>query len=387
MLHNTGRAKGWMATTLCCSILLLSACSDQSSQNAQQQGQAQQQPPTKVDVVTLKPTNLEVKEQVSGRVVAFLTAEIRPQVGGIIEERLFDEGTVVNEGDVLYQIDDATYEADLASAKADLAVANANASSVKQKAERYRNLVKQAAVSKQDAIDAESEWKQAEAQILAARAAVKQAQINLDYTKITSPISGVISRSSVTKGALVTAQQTTALATVRQMSPIYVDIQRPATDMLKARKSGGAEVPVLITLEDGTQYSEQGVLKFSETSVDETTGMVTARAEFPNADGLLVPGMYVRATLITETIENALSVPQKGITRQRDGSTTALVVGSNNAVESRTVEVGEAIGDQWLVKSGLKEGDRVIVAGLQKVKAGATVEPVDSAATTAQANQ
>jgi membrane fusion protein (multidrug efflux system) len=385
MLHNTGRAKGWMATTLCCSILLLSACSDSSAPGAQA-GQPQQMPPTKVDVVTIKPTTLEVKEPVSGRVVAFLTAEIRPQVGGIIEKRLFEEGSIVKEGDVLYQIDDATYEAELASAKADLAVANANAISVKQKADRYRTLVKQAAVSKQDAADAESAWKQADAQILAAKAAVKQAQINLDYTKIKAPISGVISRSSVTKGALVTAQQTTALATVRQMSPIYVDIQRPASDMLKARKSANAQVPVFITLEDGSQYAEQGVLKFSETSVDETTGMVTARAEFPNTEGVLVPGMYVRATLITETIENALSVPQRGVSRQRDGSTTVMVIGANNVVEARPLEVGDAVGDQWLVKSGLKEGDRVIVAGLQKIKPGATVEPVDSAAP-APANQ
>lgn len=310
---------------------------------------------------------------------AYRTAEIRPQVSGIIQKRLFVEGSTVNEGDVLYQIDPAVYQAALASAKADLAVANANAASVKEQADRYSRLVKQSAVSKQEAADAVSAWKQAQAQILAAEAAVKTAQIDLNYTKITAPISGIVGRSAVTEGALVSAAQSTALATIRQISPVYVDMQRPATAVLKMKRSdAGQEMPVSLVLEDGAAYDEQGKLEFSEVSVDETTGTVNARARFENSQAMLLPGMYVRATIVTQTIEDAILAPQKGITRQPDGSTVALIVNADGVVATQKVEVGDAIRDQWFINSGLKPGDKVIVGGLQKVKAGDKVEMVES---------
>ncbi|SFF86988.1 efflux RND transporter periplasmic adaptor subunit [Neptunomonas qingdaonensis] len=371
MVTNTQLKRGAAFATICC-VLFLVGCQEEQVQ------QAQPKAPTKVDVVTIKAESIEVKESGSGRVTASKTAEIRPQVSGILQKRLFTEGSTVKEGDALYQIDPAVYQAALASAEADLAVAKANAVSLKEQAERFSRLVKQSAVSKQEAANAVSSWKQAQAQILAAEAAVKAAQINLDYTKITAPISGIIGRSTVTEGALVSAAQTTALATIRQITPLYVDMQRPVTAVLKMkRKSTAQEIPVSLVLEDGYPYDEQGRLEFSEVSVDETTGTVNARARFENSQGLLLPGMYVRATIITEKISDAILAPQKGITHQPDGSTVALVVNPDGVVVTQKVEVGDAIGDQWLIKSGLKPGDKVIVGGLQKVKAGNKAEAIE----------
>ena len=351
MVTNTQLKRGAAFATISC-VLFLVGCQEEQVQ------QAQPKAPTKVDVVTIKTETIEVKETGSGRVTASKTAEIRPQVSGILQKRLFTEGSTVKEGDALYQIDSAVYQAALASAKADLAVANANAASLKEQAERFSRLVKQSAVSKQEAANAVSSWKQAQAQILAAEAAVKAAQINLNYTKITAPISGIIGRSTVTEGALVSAAQTTALATIRQITPLYVDMQRPVTAVLKMkRKSTAQEIPVNLVLEDGYPYDEQGRLEFSEVSVDETTGTVNARARFENTQGLLLPGMYVRATIITDQISDAILAPQKGITHQPDGSTAALVVNPDGVVITQKVEVGDAIGDQWLVKSGLNPGD------------------------------
>jgi len=384
MVTNTQFKRGAAFATIC-SVLLLAGCQEEQAQAQTQAPQASA--PMKVDVVTIKSETVEVKESGAGRVTASKTAEIRPQVGGILQKRLFTEGSTVKEGDVLYQIDSAVYQAALASAKADLAVARANAASVKEQADRYTRLVKQAAVSKQEAADAVSSWKQAQAQILASEAAVKTAQINVNYTKITAPISGVIGRSTVTEGSLVSAAQTTALATIRQISPVYVDMQRPATAVLKMkRKAAGQEMPVSLVLEDGYKYDEQGTLEFSEVSVDETTGMVNARARFENPHGLLLPGMFVRATIITEKVNDAMLAPQKGITRQPDGSTVALVVSAEGIVVARKVEVGDAIRDQWLVKSGLNPGDKVIISGLQKIKAGDKVDAVEQGAATATAS-
>ncbi|MDN2659335.1 efflux RND transporter periplasmic adaptor subunit [Neptunomonas sp. CHC150] len=375
MVTNT-QLKRSVAFATICSVLFLAGC-----QEEQQAQQAPPKAPTKVDVVTIKTESVEITESGAGRVTAYRTAEIRPQVSGIIQKRLFVEGSTVNEGDVLYQIDPAVYQAALASAKADLAVANANAASVKEQADRYSRLVKQSAVSKQEAADAVSAWKQAQAQILAAEAAVKTAQIDLNYTKITAPISGIVGRSAVTEGALVSAAQSTALATIRQISPVYVDMQRPATAVLKMKRSdAGQEIPVSLVLEDGAAYDEQGKLEFSEVSVDETTGTVNARARFENSQAMLLPGMYVRATIVTQTIEDAILAPQKGITRQPDGSTVALIVNADGVVATQKVEVGDAIRDQWFINSGLKPGDKVIVGGLQKVKAGDKVEMVESGA-------
>lgn len=371
-----------LAAAVFFTVLLLSACQAES-QSAAPAGAQQQRPPTKVDVVTIKAQPFDVTEQGSGRVTAYRAAEVRPQITGIIEKRLFEEGTEVNEGDLLYQVDAASYEAALASAEAQLAVAEATARNARNRTERYRDLIQRNAISRQDADDAEATFRQAQAQIEAAKAAVKAAQINVDYTRITAPISGYISRSSVTEGALVSAGQASPLATIRQLSPIYVDIKRPAAATIRTRGREG-EIPVTLQLEDGSNYDETGTLQFSETSVDEGTGMVTARARFDNASDALLPGMFVRARIVAETIDNAILAPQQAVSRQPDGSTLVMTVDQNNAVQPRPIVVSRTIGDQWLVTEGLTEGDRVIVTGLQKIQPGATVDPIEKATETAE---
>lgn len=354
-------------------MLFLTGC--QSDQKAAAGGAGAARPPTTVDVKTLVAEDVELKETSSGRATAFREAEVRPQISGIIQKRLFEEGSTVKKGEVLYQVDPAPYQAVLESAKAGLAVAQANLDSTRNKAERYRSLAAQSAVSKQDAEDTAAAWKQAEAQIQVAQAAIQSANINLGYTQIAAPISGVVSRSSVTEGALVSAQQATALTTILQLSPVYVDIKRNALTAMKSSQQPALEVTLM--LEDGTAYPEKGVLKFSESSVDEGTGMLNARVLFENKDGLLLPGMFVRASLATEMIKNALLAPQQGVTRTPSGGASALVVNAENKVESRDVAVAQTIGDQWLVRSGLVAGDRVIYSGLQKIKVGDTVQPLE----------
>jgi membrane fusion protein (multidrug efflux system) len=365
----------WPALVLAGAAVLLAGC---QNDNGQQAGAAP--PPPAVEVVTLKAQPVDISETYSGRVTAFRSAEIRPQVSGIILERTFEEGAYVEAGDLLYQIDPAIYEAELASARSELALAQANAESARLLAQRYSELVKSSAVSRQEADNAEAAWKQAQAQIQAARAAVQRAKINLDYTRITAPISGIISRSSVTEGALVSAQQSTALATVHQLSPIYVDIRQPATALLKLKRNPEGPAPsIRIQLEDGTPYAETGTLKFAESQVDQSTGTVNVRALFDNADGLLLPGMYVRADMVIEQLDSAILAPQPGITRQPNGSATALVVNAEGVVEARTVETRRAIGDKWLIASGLSAGDRLIVKGLQKVGPGSPVNAQEAA--------
>lgn len=337
-------------------------------------------PPTTVDVVTLNGTSVDITETYAARVAAYRSAEIRPQVGGIILARSFEEGSHVDAGDLLYQIDPAVYKAELASAKSELAVAEANAQSARLLAKRYSELVKSSAVSRQEADNADAAWKQAQAQIQAAEAAVQSAQINLDYTRITAPISGVISRSSVTEGALVSAAQANALATIRQLSPVYVDIRQPASSVMSMKRGDQTTADVHLQLEDGSKLDEAGTLKFSESSVDEGTGTVNVRAIFENQQELLLPGMFVRASVVVERLENVLMAPQRGIVRLPDGSTQALIVNADNTVEKRPVEVGRAIGDKWVVLAGLAEGDRLVISGLQKVSAGAVVNPREQTA-------
>ncbi|KEA63348.1 Membrane fusion protein of RND family multidrug efflux pump [Marinobacterium lacunae] len=364
--------RSWPSSLLIGGILLsLAGCQDKSDQGA-----GATPPPTTVDVVTLQTQVVDISETYAGRVAAYRSAEIRPQVGGIILARSFEEGSRVEAGELLYQIDPSLYKAELASAESELALAQANAQSARLLAERYRELVKSSAVSRQEADDAEAEWKQAQAQIQAAKAAVQSARINLDYTRITAPISGIISRSSVTEGALVSAAQSSALATIRQLSPVYVDIRQPASSVLKMKRNrDDLTADVYVQLEDGLQLSETGTLKFSESSVDEGTGTVNVRAEFTNGDELLLPGMFVRASVVVEHLDAAVLAPQQGITRLPNGSTQAMVVDGENKVEVRPVEVGRAIDDKWVVRSGLSAGDKLIIGGLQKVAAGATVTP------------
>jgi membrane fusion protein, multidrug efflux system len=359
-------------------FLSLPGCDGKSDQEAKA---APQMPPQAVDVYTVKTQPFKLSETYAGRVSAYRTAEIRPQVNGIILKRFFVEGATVKAGDQLYQIDPAPYRAELNPASSELAVAEANAESVRLKAKRYRELLTTNAISQQDADDAAAAWKQAQAQIQVARAAVQSAKINLDYTSITAPISGVISRSNVTEGALVSAQQATALATVRQLSPVYVDIQQPAAAVLRMRRQGDfTDHEVYLKLEDGTRHNETGKLQFSEAHVDPGTGTVNVRAVFENKDRLLMPGMFVRADVVIEGLNQAILVPQQGVSINPNGLTNTMIVGAENKIESREIKVLKAVDDKWLVSEGLQEGDQVVIKGLQKIKVGAVVNPTDPVA-------
>ena len=342
-------------------------------------------PPSAVDVVTLNQTPLKLTTELSGRTSAHRIAEVRPQVNGIILKRYFVEGSDVKAGQVLYQIDPATYEAAVASAEASLAKAEATEQSARLKAKRYAELVKVKAISTQDYDDAQASWKQAVAEIAAAKAALKSARIDLGYTKVRATISGRIGKSSVTEGALVTAQQAASLTTIQQLDPIYVDVTQSTTDLLQLRQlyaSGQLEhtqdgAVVHFVLENGAAYPHSGKLEFSDVTVDETTGMVTVRALAPNPDRLLLPGMFVRAILTQGEQPNGLLVPQAAVSRTAKGGASVLLVNADNKVEQREIEVGRAFHGNWVVESGLKGGERVIVAGLQKVRPGAEVAPKD----------
>ncbi len=347
-----------------------------------QQASAPQAVP--VGVITLKSQALTLKKELPGRISAFQIAEIRPQVSGIVQSRLFKEGAQVKQGQALYQIDPATFEADLAASEAAVARAEASIASTKSKASRYSELLKIKAVSQQDFDEADAAQKQAQAELLTAKAQLKSAQINLDYSHVSSPISGQISKSSVTVGALVSANQTTALATVTQLDPIYVDLTQSSnelTQLKKAISSGSLSVDsqsqtdVELQMEDGSTYPLKGTLQFSEVTVDPSTGSVTLRAKFPNPDKLLLPGMYARASVVEGVKQNAILVPQRGVSRNTKGEPTAMVVSKENTVESRVLKVDRTIGSNWLVTDGLSDGDKVIIEGLQKIRPGAPVNP------------
>lgn len=328
-----------------------------------------------VGVVTLQPKTVSLSNELPGRTAAFRAAEVRPQVDGIILKRLFTEGADIKAGQQLYQIDPSTYEATLSSAQASV-------EQYRSLTGRYRQLIDEQAVSRQ-------EYDTARAQQMQAEATVKSAQINLRYTKVLAPISGRIGRSAVTEGALVSNGQTTALATIQQLDPIYVDVTQSYTDMLKLRralengqlqKAGANAAKVNLKLEDGSKYPLDGTLEFSEVSVDETTGSVTLRAKFPNPDHLLLPGMFVHATLPAGIAQQAILAPQIGVTRDLKGNPTAMVVTADNKVEQRPLKASRNIGNEVLVESGLKAGDKIIVEGLQYVKPGAQVNPHEAKA-------
>jgi membrane fusion protein (multidrug efflux system) len=340
--------------------------------------------PPEVGIVVVKPERISLTTELSGRTTPQLIAEVRPQVGGIILKRLFTEGSNIQAGQVLYQIDPASYQAAYASVKAAESRSEANLIPARLKEERYRDLVKIKAVSQQDYDDAYASLKQAEADVAATRAAVETARINLAYTKITAPISGRIGRSTVTDGALVTASQPAALATIQQLGSMYVDVTQSSAELLKLKqnlasgllKSGGAQARVTLLLEDGTPYPLQGTLKFSEVTVDPSTGSITLRAIFPNPKQTLLPGMFVRAVLEEGIGEQAILVPQRGVTRNPKGDALVMVVGAEEKVEPRPIKVVRTVSDNWLVSEGLKAGDRVIVEGLQKARPGTPVKAV-----------
>lgn len=341
-------------------------------------------PAPEVTVVTLASQSVTLETELPGRTTPFGIAEVRPQVNGIIQKRLFREGSDVAAGAALYQIDPAPYQATLDSVRAALQRSEANLVAARLRADRYKGLVAINAVSQQDYDDAVATLKQAEAAIASDKAAIRMAEINIGYTRIVSPIAGRVGRSVVTPGALVTANQADALATVQQLDPIYVDVTQSSADLLRLRrdlaegrlKSDKGQAVVRLRLEDGTPYAPPGRLQFSEATVDERTGAVTLRAVFPNPNKELLPGMYVRAVIEEGTADGVLLVPQQGVTRNPKGDATTLVVKADNTVELRQIDAPRAVGDKWLVTSGLQAGDRVIVEGLQKVRPGAAVRPV-----------
>lgn len=340
-----------------------------------------------VGVVTLQPQRIALTSELPGRVASTVSAEVRPQVSGIVQQRLFVEGAPVKAGQVLYQIDAASTQAAVASAEATLGRAQATLAAAKLKATRNRELVAIQAVSRQDADDAEAALMQAEADVAAAKAALQTQRINLEHTSVTAPVAGRIGRSSVTPGALVTANQTSALATVQQLDPIYIDVTQTSSALLAlkrsladgALKNGAAKVKLV--LEDGTPYAEAGVLQFSEATVDPNTGSVTMRVQAPNPRGDLLPGMYVCAVLEQGVLEQALLVPQQSVTRDAAGQASVAVVDVDGKLQPRVVTTTRALGDQWLIGAGLAAGDRVAVEGQQKVAPGSTVQavPVDTA--------
>ncbi len=344
-------------------VLLLAGCKEP------EQTAAAKTP--EVGVVTLKSESVLLSSDLPGRTSAFRVAEVRPQVSGIIQKRLFNEGAVVKQGQQLYQIDPSTYQAAYDKAKANL-------DTTRNLAERYKRLVETRAISRQQYDDADANYRQAQADL-------RMAQINLQYTKVLAPISGRISRSAITEGALVNSNQADPLASINQLDPIYVDVTQASTDMLRLRRevasgqlsmAGPDQVKVQLTLEDGTAYSEPGALKFTEVTVDPSTGAVTMRAAFPNPDNILLPGMFVHAKLAEGVRDQAIMVPQQGVTRDLKGQATALVVGADNTAELRNIQVMRSIGNQWLVESGLNAGDRVITEGVQRARPGSPVNPV-----------
>lgn len=373
----TSHARVTLLSSLIVSAILLSGCDNSADQQAHA-------PTPQVTVHVVNNAPLSITTELPGRTSAFRVAEVRPQVSGIILKRHFTEGGDVQAGDSLYQIDPATYQAAYDSAKGDESKAQAAAAIAHLTVKRYVPLLGTKYISQQDYDQAVATARQADADVMAAKAAVESARINLAYTKVTSPITGRIGKSSVTEGALVTNGQSDALATVQQLDPIYVDVTQSSTDFMRLKQEsleqGGEAKSVQLLMENGQAYSLKGTLQFSDVTVDESTGSITLRAIFPNPQHILLPGMFVRARIDEGVNPNAMLVPQQGVTRTPRGDATVLLVNDKNQVETRNVVASQAIGDQWLITSGLKSGDKVIVSGLQKVRPGATVKAEEDTA-------
>jgi len=351
-------------------------------------------PPPEVSVVTVHRGSVPITTELPGRTSAYLVAQVRARVDGIVLKREFKEGSDVKTGERLYQIDQAPYVAALNSAQASLEKAQANRASTTAQAERFKILVASNAVSKQDYDNAIAAQGQAAADVGSGKAAVQTAQINLGYTSVVSPITGRSGVSTVTQGAYVQASAATLMTTVQQIDPIYVDVTQSSVEGLQLRRdiatgklklSGPDQAKVTLLLEDGREYGEKGTLQFTDVTVDQGTGSVTVRAIFPNPRGVLLPGMFVRARIEEGVNENAFLVPQAGVTHDPKGQATALVVGPDNKVAVRTLQLGGTRGTQWTVESGLNDGDRVIVGGVQKVQPGAVVQAIESQSATAAA--
>ena len=355
------------------STLMLSAC--QQSDNSQAEAK-KADTPTAVDVVTLTAQTVTLTRNLPARTTAYRKAEVRPQVNGIIEKRLFEEGAEVDAGQQLYQIEPALYQAAVANARAELSRAKAALTTAKARESRYKNLMADKAISRQEYDDALASYQQAQAEVQVQQAALSSAETNLSYTRVNAPISGRIGKSNVTEGALVAAQQSGILATIHQLDPIYVDIAQPSKQLLQLRQHQAKQensATVTLTLEDGSQYPLSGKLQFAEVNVNSTTGDIVLRAIMPNPDHLLLPGMFVRAEIIEGVKSHAVLAPQAGISFDREGQATALIVNAESRVEIRSLSLDRAIGNNWLVSSGLNPGDQLIIAGLQKIAPGSSV--------------
>lgn len=356
-------------------LLAISACTSTKAPPSK--------PTPEAGYIVVKSQAVEIPSELAGRTAAFETSEVRPQVSGVIRARLFQEGALVRQGQTLYQIDPSLYQVTAAQASANLASARAAHEAAAAKAARYRPLAQTQAISKQDYTDAAASSRQTAATIAQDQATVEAARINLRFTRVPAPISGRIGRSLVTTGGLVTASQITALTTIQRLDPMFVDIQQSSTALLDLRKRAGGgqgKIPgaaqVQLTLEDGSRYAYSGKLQFAEAMVDQNTGTVTLRARFPNPEGLLLPGMYVRARIVQSSVPNGILVPQTAISRDAQGNGTVLLVGPDDKAIQRTVTADKTIGDQWLVTAGLSPGDKVITEGLGKIRPNAKIVPV-----------
>jgi len=339
-------------------------------------------PPPEAGYVVVKTQAVPLMIELPGRTAAFETSDVRPQVSGVIQARLFTEGSIVQKGQTLYQIDPSLYRAAVNQAAANLEAAKANRESTAAKAERYKPLAQIQAVAQQDYTDAAAAARQAAASVAQNAAALETARINLRFTRVPAPITGRIGRSLFTTGALVTAGQADALTSIQRLDPIYVDIQQSSADLLALRQSladGGmtrSSAAVRLKLENGSAYPFVGKVQFAEQVVDPATGAVTLRAQFPNPQGLLLPGMYVRASFSQATTRSGILVPQAAVARDPQGRATVMIIGPDNKAVSKTVTADQTVGPNWLVTAGLSAGDKVIVEGLGKVKAGQPIRPV-----------
>lgn len=383
-LSELGRVS--LSLAVWATLLVLGACSDANEVQPAA-------PVPEAGYVVLKAESVVLNVELAGRISAYEVAEVRPQVSGIIEQRLFTEGAFVRAGQTLYRVDARLYRAAQAEARANLASARATREAAQARADRFRPLADIEAVSRQDYTDAVGAAREADAAVAQNQALLETATINLRMTNVPAPISGRIGRSVVTNGALVTASQAAPLATIQRLDPIFVDIQQSSADLLALRRSlaSGAAVPssaeVRLTLEDGSDYAVAGTLQFAEAVVDPATGSVLLRARFANPSGLLLPGMFVRARLSQATASAAILVPQQAVSRDPRGEATVMLVGPDDKAVLQAVQAGRSIGDKWLVEGGLKPGDRVIVEGLGRIKPGQTIKPVAAGAQQASGAQ
>ena len=361
-------------------LLTLSGCKEEQ---APQEGFAF--PPPQVAVLTVKAEDVPITNELPGRIAATRTAEVRPRASGIVVDRVFEQGSLVKEGDVLYRIDPAPFQVQVDSAEATLRRAEAVQAQAKNDTVRQEQLKKSNVASAQAYDDAIAKLAQADADVAIAQAGLATAKLNLEYTEVKAPISGRIGRALITEGALVSTNGTENLATIQQLDPVYADFTQSATDLIRLRKAlkDGAlmadnnSADVKLVLDDGSAYPHPGKLLFSEAAVDETTGQVTLRGEFPNPDGDLLPGMYVRVQIEQGIEKNAVIVPQQAVQRDASGSALVYVVSADNKAGTRNVRVGRAIGTNWVIRDGLKDGEKIIVEGFQKVQPGAEVVPSD----------